>query len=176
MTEHTALVRAMILHETNCPHRVHHFLKVHTFARLIALEEGLDAATASILEVAALVHDIGIKASLEKYGSSKGSLQEQEGRELAGPLLRRLGYPEAVVERVCYLVSRHHTFTDIDGPDYQILVEADFLVNIHEGSYTREAAGRIFDTVFKTTTGRELFQTLYGGLGAEQAARNDVPR
>ena len=35
-----------------------------------------------------------------------------------------------MIRRVEYLVGHHHTYKDIDGLDYQILVEADFLVNI----------------------------------------------
>ena len=35
-----------------------------------------------------------------------------------------------VTERVAYLIGHHHTYDKIEGMDYQILVEADFLVNI----------------------------------------------
>ena len=44
----------------------------------------------------------------------------------------RLGFAENVIERVCYLIGHHHTYTGIEGRDYQILVEADFLVNLYE--------------------------------------------
>ncbi len=37
-----------------------------------------------------------------------------------------------VSERVQYLIAHHHTYGNIDEMDYQILVEADFLVNIME--------------------------------------------
>ena len=42
-------------------------------------------------------------------------------------------------ERVQYLIGRHHTYNDIDGIDYQILVEADFLVNMYEDSLSKKA-------------------------------------
>ena len=35
-------------------------------------------------------------------------------------------------ERICYLIGHHHTYDKIDGTDYQILVDADFLVNLYE--------------------------------------------
>mgnify|MGYP000340972515 FL=1 len=35
-----------------------------------------------------------------------------------------------MTERVAYLIGHHHTYDKIEGMDYQILVEADFLVNI----------------------------------------------
>ena len=41
--------------------RVHHFLKVHSFAKLIGECERLPECELEILEIAALVHDIGIK-------------------------------------------------------------------------------------------------------------------
>ena len=45
--------------------------------------------------------------------------------------LSKLGYDKKIIERVSYLVAHHHTYNEIDDVDYQILVEADFLVNIH---------------------------------------------
>src|SRR5574344_2186046 len=40
------------------PKRIQHFTKVHGFAHLIAVEEGIDEKKRNILEIAALVHDI----------------------------------------------------------------------------------------------------------------------
>lgn len=85
-----------------------------------------------ILEAAAYVHDIGIKVAEEKYGRCTGKLQEQEGPAVAREMLEKLGFEEKVPERVCYLVGHHHTYTDMDEMDYQILVEADFLVNLYK--------------------------------------------
>ena len=39
------------------------------------------------------------------------------------------GMSEEQIERVAYLVGHHHTFIGIDGIDYQILVEADYIAN-----------------------------------------------
>ena len=73
------------------PRRIQHFVKVHAFARLIGHREGLDAAVQQRLEAAAYVHDIGIKAAEEKFGSSSGKLQEQEGPAEARKLLEKTG-------------------------------------------------------------------------------------
>jgi hypothetical protein len=51
----------------------------------------------------------------------------------------------------------------IDGPDFQILVEADFLVNIFEDSMGREATESIGTRIFKTETGKNLLRTMYLG-------------
>ena len=41
--------------------RLHHFLKVHSFAKLVAEMEGMEPDEMQVLEIAALAHDIGIK-------------------------------------------------------------------------------------------------------------------
>ena len=160
--EHEALLREMIRYEAGVPQRAQHLLKVYEFARLIAVGEKLDAETSRILEVAAIVHDIGIRPALEKYGSGAGPLQEQEGIPAARELLTRLSYEEALIDRVCWLVGHHHTYDAIDGMDYHILVEADFLVNHFEGNTSKEGIQKTLDTIFRTKTGRELCSTMFG--------------
>ena len=110
--------------------RIQHFCKVHSYARLIAQMENVDYKTLFIIETAALTHDIGIHTCEEKYGECGGRLQEKEGPALAKELLERLGFETDISERVQYLIAHHHTYSNIDGIDYQILVEADFLVNM----------------------------------------------
>ena len=69
----------MIAYYAGDPKRIQHFTKVHSYARIIGVGEEMDAASLFILEAAAYTHDIGIKPAEEKYGSSDGKLQEQEG-------------------------------------------------------------------------------------------------
>lgn len=141
--------------------RINHFLKVHSFAKLIGEREQLDAHLQHILEVAAITHDIGIKVSEEKYQSSAGYYQQIEGPAIAHELLNCLGYDNEVIERVCYLIAHHHTYTDIDGLDYQILVEADFLVNIYEDDMSKSAINSVKEKIFKTESGLHYLNTLY---------------
>ena len=121
------------------PARIQHFIKVHSFAKLIGEEEHLDEKLLYILEAAAYVHDIGIRPAEAKFGRCDGKLQEQEGPAEAEKMLKSLGFEQDVIERVSYLVGHHHTYTDIDGMDYQILVEADFLVNYFEDHLETES-------------------------------------
>ena len=65
------------------------------------------------------------------------------------------------MERVCFLVGHHHTYTAIDGVDYQALVEADFLVNIFEDGMERPAIEAVERQIFRTAVGKELLRTLY---------------
>ena len=160
------VIRAMVAYDAGDPMRIHHFLKVHAFARLIGLEEGLDPHAQFILETAAVVHDIGIHRAEEIYGSSHGKYQEELGPAEADALLTRLGLPREDIDRVMYLVGHHHTYTNIDGPDYQILVEADFLVNLYEDTVPPAAQKQAYDTIFRTEAGRRLCRELYPAVTA----------
>ena len=71
------LIEKMMEYYAGDPKRVQHFLKVYEFAKLIGESESLDTETMHILRTAAIVHDIGIKISEEKYGSSNGKYQEK---------------------------------------------------------------------------------------------------
>ncbi len=142
--------------------RINHLIKVHGYARMIGLLEGLDAQTQTVLEVAALTHDIGIKVSEQKYQSASGHYQQLEGPAEARALLHQLSVDTQIVERVCWLIAHHHTYEGITGLDYQILVEADFLVNIDEDGMTRDAVQAVRERVFRTQTGLSLLQSLYG--------------
>ncbi len=114
-----------------------------------------------VLEIAALAHDIGIKNAELKYGYNNGKLQEQEGPPEARRLLREAGAEEDAVERACYLVAHHHTYRNIDGLDYQILVEADFLVNLYEDKADADTIRKAYDNVFATESGKMLCRQLF---------------
>lgn len=61
-----------------------------------------------------------------------------------------------------YIVdSCHHTYNEIEGLDYQILVEADFLVNLFEDGSSREAAQKVQKNIFKTNTGTKYLSDLF---------------
>lgn len=155
------LIEKMMEYYAGDPKRVQHFLKVYEFAKLIGESESLDTETMHILRTAAIVHDIGIKISEEKYGSSNGKYQEKEGPAVAEPMLLALGYDEAVIDRVLFLIAHHHTYNEIEGLDYQILVEADFLVNLFEDGSSREAAQKVQKNIFKTNTGTKYLSGLF---------------
>lgn len=144
------------------PARIQHFIKVHSFAKLIGEEEHLDEKLLYILEAAAYVHDIGIRPAEAKFGRCDGKLQEQEGPAEAEKMLKNLGFDQDVIDRVSYLVGHHHTYTDIDGMDYQILVEADFLVNLYEDNASREAAEHALQRIFRTESGKSICRDMFG--------------
>lgn len=57
-----------------------------------------------------------------------------------------MGLTSVQIERVAYLVGHHHTFQRIDGLDYQILIEADFIVNAAESAYSKENIANFAET------------------------------
>lgn len=160
--QHAGLLQSVIEYDQGDPMRIQHLVKVHGLAAAIGVLEGLDPETQSILEAAAILHDIGIHISEEKYGSSSGKYQEQEGPGEAEKLLRRQGgWSEAQISRIKDLIARHHTYTDIEGADYQILVEADFLVNLYEDSESAQAVEAVRRSIFRTDTGKRLLDAMF---------------
>ena len=150
------LILEMIEYDKGNPWMIQHFIKVHEFSRILGVMEGLDEKTLETLEVSAIVHDVGIKAAKEKYGQSNGKLQEKEGPLFAERMLEKIGYDKELIERVSYLVAHHHTYNDIDGIDYQILVEADFLVNLYEEESSIESIKSTYEKIFRTQSGKEM--------------------
>ena len=155
------LYKRMIEFYRGDPARIQHFVKVHSFAKLIGEEEHVDEKTLYTLEAAAYVHDIGIRIAMEKYGKQNGALQEQEGPAEAEKMMKQLGFEQDVIDRVSYLVGHHHTYKDIRGIDYQILVDADFLVNYFEDNMSVETVRKSVDKIFKTETGRHIAEEMF---------------
>lgn len=156
------LIEEMISYNRGDAKRIQHFIKVHSFAKLIGETEDLSPAELFVLETAAVVHDIGIKPSEAKYGRCDGKLQEQEGSEPARELLKGLGYENTVIERVCYLVAHHHTYENVEGLDYRILLEADFLVNLYEDGISKEGVQRAYEKILVTETGKRICREMFG--------------
>jgi len=156
------LMLKMAEFDKGVPQRIQHFTKVHAYCALIGRSEGLSEREMLVLEAAAYTHDIGIKPALEKYGSAKGPLQEQEGPTYAREMLDGLGFDDEVIERVCWLIAHHHTYEPVEGIDHRILIEADFLVNLFEGNASAEACRAAYEKYFETEAGKRLWQTMFG--------------
>lgn len=162
-----AVLNEMISYFGNDVRRINHALKVFGFAKAIISKElgttdrDYASGTGLIIETAALLHDIGIKEAERKYNSSAGKYQELEGPAIAAGILEKCGIEKDVIERVCYLVGNHHTYGKIDGTDFQVLVEADFLVNAYEDEMDNAALKAVYEKYIKTQTGRSIFRSVY---------------
>lgn len=155
------LIEKMIVYSEGNLNDIQHFMKVWGYAKLIGELEQLDSHTQLILEVAAVTHDIACPLCREKYGNANGKLQEIEGPELVSHFLEDTGMTKDDIARVAFLVGHHHTYTEIDHFDYQILLEADYLVNADESNYSTEAIKEAYRTIFKTKTGMHLLKEMY---------------
>mgnify|MGYP000389995437 CR=1 FL=1 len=155
------IMKKMITFSNGNIHDIDHFLHVWSYAKMIGELEQIDPETQYILEVAAITHDIACPLCREKYGNTNGKYQEEEGIPLVTDFLSDTGMTKEQIERVAYLVGHHHTYKDIDGLDYQILVEADFLVNILEDGLAKEAALQAYQNIFKTESGKNICQEMF---------------
>ncbi len=157
----TALTKAMIVYNGSDVRRINHAIKVFSFASFIAHSEACTEQEIFIIEAASLLHDIGIHNAEKKYNSCSGTYQELEGPPVARELLVPLSLRDSVLERILFLVGHHHTYSAVDGIDYQILIEADFIVNIFEDDMDRDQISSVKKNLFKTKSALELLESLY---------------
>lgn len=152
---------AMMQKSSGDTKRIEHSLKVFGYVRLLGVAENLDDKTLEILELTALLHDIGIHVAERKYGTSTSHYQEIEGPPVAREILSALDFQPEIIERVCFIISQHHTFTAIDGIDFQLLVESDFLVNSIEDHMTDHQIINFARNIFKSESGLMYLKLLF---------------
>lgn len=155
------LTARMIAFSEGNTHDSDHLLKVWAYAKTIGELEGLDEETQFTLELAALTHDIACALCREKYGAALWDKQEQEGAPMVRQFLSDTDLSDACIERVAYLVGHHHTLSNIDGMDYQILIEADFLVNAAEKGLHKNEAADFIGKYFRTESALSLAKALF---------------
>lgn len=141
--------------------RIEHSVKVFGYAQLLGRLEGLDREEQLILELTAILHDIGIHVAEAKFGYCDGHLQEVEGPPVAREILETIHVRTEVIDRVCFVVGKHHTFSAIDGIDFQLLVEADFLVNSVEEEVSPEGVRKFVEVNFRTASGKRVIGELF---------------
>lgn len=155
------IMKKMIDYSEGNTHDINHLQKVYTYGKTIAECEQVDEKTQRIVEITTILHDIACPLCRIKYGNTNGKKQELEGMPLVREFFEGTDIEPDVLERVVYLVGHHHTLDKIDGMDYQIMIEADYLVNADESNYSRENIQNMYDKVYKTKTGKELLQSIY---------------
>ena len=156
------LVEAAVKYDCGDPKRINHFMKVLAYATFIGEREKLSPEELEILEAAALLHDIGIHNAEQLRGTSAGKFQELEGPPVAADILLSLGASEEFTQKVCNIVGRHHTYTGIDSAGLQILIEADFLVNMLEDDMSERSIRKAYEQIFKTESGKKLCRVMFG--------------
>ncbi|MBK5721802.1 HD domain-containing protein [Dysgonomonas sp. Marseille-P4677] len=147
----------------SAPYGIDHTMKVLDNARQIIKEEKISSLSAHIVELSAVLHDIGAMKAMWKHGSMEGRFQELEGVPVAKEILQRQNYEQSVIDRVCYIVGNHHTPENIDGMDFQILWEADLIENMQmmDCIKDKEKLKHFISENFKTQAGKVLASNKY---------------
>ncbi len=157
-----ALLQAMVKYDRGDARRIQHLVKVHDFAQMIAIAEGMDEDERFVLEAAAILHDVGIHAAEAKYGNCNGKHQEELGPDEARKVLAEVeGFTTEQTERICWLIAHHHTYTDVSAMDHRILLEADFLVNSFEDALSREGIVAFRDHVFRSASAIRMLNNMW---------------
>lgn len=155
------IMEKMIAFSNGNIHDIDHFVRVWTYAKTIAELEEIDSETQFILEAAAITHDIACPRCREKYGNTNGRYQEEEGVPLVRAFLSDSGMSVPQIDRAAFLVGHHHTYTAIDGIDWQILIEADYIANAAENRYSREEIKGSIQKIMKTESGIRLIRSVF---------------
>lgn len=132
------------------------------YAEELMAQEGGDE---EIIIAAAILHDIGIHAADKKHGSTAGKFQEIEGPPIANEILTKIKFPRAKINEVLDIIAHHHTPGKIDTLNYNILTDADWLVNIKDevGVGDKEKLEKVINKVFRTRSGSKLARSIYLG-------------
>jgi HD superfamily phosphodiesterase len=140
--------------------RVNHALKVAKVAEQILKMEG---GHPLVVMGAAYLHDIGIHEAERKHGSPSGVYQEMEGPAIAKDILERLNVQKDMAEEICDIIGHHHHPREEETLNFQILYEADWLVNIEEEGISKDQKKleALIEKAFRTVTGKQLAEKLF---------------
>lgn len=140
--------------------RINHAKNVMDFAEELLRHEKADW---HIVVPASILHDVGIKISEKKYGSSAGHYQEKEGPAIARDILLKFGVKKEDIDEICEIIAHHHSPGEVNTHNFRVLYDADWLVNLKDEVDTKDKdkLKKIIDKVFLTKTGRETAKKIY---------------
>ena len=142
--------------------RINHTLKVLDYARKINEKED---GNPIIVEAAAILHDIGIPEAERKYNSSAGNYQEIEGPPIANGILKEFNLDDNDIFHICRIIANHHSDKEIDSIEFQIIWDADWLVNIpkEHNEKDKKRIEQEIEGLFKTETGKLIAKNKFLG-------------
>lgn len=142
---------------------IEHTLNVLKYAEEIMDGEQVPQEKREQIAMIAILHDIGAIDAVKVHGSDAAPYQEKEGARVSKEILETIGYPKEKIDRISYVVGNHHTFSKIDGVDFQIQWEADLLVNLETRPVRndKEKLKVAIENNFKTATGKRIACEIY---------------
>ena len=119
--------RALINYFDDDDSRIEHAMRVLYHSENIMKE--YNNYDEEIVIACALLHDIGIKISEEKFGYNNGRTQEEFGPDIAEELLLLINFPADKIKKVKEIIGNHHSKSRYNYPELEILKQADKIVN-----------------------------------------------
>jgi len=137
--------------------RIKHAARVAHYAEEINKYEQADPA---VVLISAYLHDIGIKESERKFGSSAPKYQHQEGPPIARKILTELKANSELIDEVCDIIGHHHTPREDETANFRVVYDADLIVNLEEehkkSPKPKEHLEKIIKKSFLTPTGSKI--------------------
>jgi len=142
------------------PRHIEHTMKVLGYAKQILKAE---PGNREVVLAAALLHDIGLPESKKKYGSDAGKYQQIEGPPIARDILEKVGADEKTISRVCDIVANHHQRGVVETNEFNILWDADWLVNFGTGYQEADKLRKksLIEKIFITDSGKAIAEKVY---------------
>jgi hypothetical protein len=141
--------------------RTAHALKVAAWTETLGALEGFAGPALEQTVMAAALHDVGIKIAEDRFGSCTFNQQEELGPPAAAAILSGLSVPEESVDRIRFLIGHHHHPDSSEDPDFRLLIEADYLVNLEEGNIPLSSLAAV-ERDFRTPGGKEFLALMFG--------------
>lgn len=151
------LVNILIEYFGNDVKRIGHGMKVYSYGKAISC--GLEV-NEKVLYASCLFHDIGIKVGEDKGEFVTGSMQEEYGKEKVKELLANTDFTKEEINIVSQIIGEHHSYKQLGILEYQILIEADMLVNMNEHEHVGTSKEEYY-RIFNTENGKRIFNLLY---------------
>lgn len=137
--------------------RTQHILKVYSLAKLFAEKLGLDKKSLELLEVAAILHDTGIKPCKDKGVNPSLENQLIEVKMILSNFSKKYEISSEEEKEIYFLIENHHNYLDLNNLSHQILIEADLIINIFEKNKEGIEEYREY---FRTDIGRKMLKTI----------------
>lgn len=163
------LIQKMKDYFENDKKRIDHSLQVTNYAEeLIKLSEEkemFETISPAVIIYSAILHDIGIKNSEEKYNSAAAKYQEIEGPPVARDLLNSFPIEQSIIDEICEIIANHHSPRNIDTYNFKLLYDADWLVNLPDlhdlSKKSNQEIIMIIDKLYLTEVGKNKAKSIF---------------
>ena len=140
--------------------QIPHTVCVVYYTHIISQMENIPERESLLLEISAILHDVGCPNSKKKFGNTLPHNQETEGALLVPVFLEKLITGKILTEKECEwiktVVGSHHNHLSAQKFSFEIMADADMIVNNQEGYYD----GKNFDIqkALYTESARKLYK------------------